>query len=142
MAINFIDIDHHAVIGARRAVKKWIEQAIIEEGYTLGEITIAFCSDSYITAENVRFLGHDYATDIITFDNSTDKIASADLLISVETVHSNAQRFEVSPEREMLRVIVHGVLHIIGYDDTNEEKQAKMSEREDYYLSKFDSLKK
>ncbi|MEG0162417.1 MAG: rRNA maturation RNAse YbeY [Mucinivorans sp.] len=86
MAINFIDIDHHAVIGARRAVKKWIEQAIIEEGYTLGEITIAFCSDSYIVSENTKFLGHTYATDIITFDNSSHREASADLLVSVETV--------------------------------------------------------
>ncbi|MEG0601971.1 MAG: rRNA maturation RNase YbeY [Mucinivorans sp.] len=137
MAINFIDIDRHAVLGGRRAVKKWIEEAIQEEGYTLAEITIAFCSDSYIVSENTKFLGHTYATDIITFDNSSHREASADLLVSVETVASNATQFGVSASDELLRVMIHGVLHIIGYDDTDPAKQEKMTERENHYLSKF-----
>lgn len=137
MAINFIEVDRRGLQRARRAVKKWLAAAIAEEGYTLGDIVIAFCSDSYIEQANRQFLQHDYATDIITFDNSTPDFASADLLISTETVRANARRFGVSAEREMLRVVIHGVLHIIGYDDTTPTKQRKMRAREDYYLAKF-----
>lgn len=137
MAINFIDIDRKGRLCERRAVKKWLKEAIEQEGYSLGEVSIAFCSDSYIEEANRQFLQHDYATDIITFDNSTAKTASADLLISVETVATNATRFGVSSEQEMLRVLIHGILHITGYDDTSEAKQKKMRAREDFYLSKL-----
>lgn len=137
MAIIFTSIDRCAANKGRRALKEWITSAVKEEKHTLGEIVIAFCSDSYIHKTNLEFLQHNYPTDIITFDNSSGQIASADLLISVETVASNAERFAVTFDDELLRVMIHGVLHITGYDDHTDEDRLRMRAREDYYIQKF-----
>ncbi|CDN31684.1 Metal-dependent hydrolase YbeY [Mucinivorans hirudinis] len=134
-------IDVEQAIGEASRVSQWIREAIIEENYRLGEITIALCSDSYIHNENVRFLGHDCATDIITFDYSKRGKLSGDLLISVETVAANAQEYGVSFDEELMRVVIHGVLHMCGYGDKEEQEQMVMRSREDYYLEKLFHVK-
>lgn len=137
MAVIFNSIDSHGARGLKRAVKTWIKDAVEEERYTLDEVVISFCSDSYITEQNILFLSHDYPTDIITFDRTEHKIVSGDLLISTDTVRTNAKLFGVSFEDELLRVMIHGVLHMTGYDDKMVGKQKKMRAREDYYINKF-----
>ena len=101
----------------------------------LGDISIIFCSDPYILDINQRYLQHDYFTDIITFDYCEGKVLSGDLFISIDTVRENATEYGASFEEELNRVMVHGLLHLIGYDDHTPAEQQEMRGKEDYYLS-------
>ncbi len=139
MAINFIDIDSGARFTKRRELKKWIKGAIEREGRVCGELTIAFCSDSYIHEQNVASLGHDYATDILTYSYNEGEVISGDLLISTDTVRTNAAEYSVSFEEELHRVMIHGVMHLIGYDDLCDKDRAKMREMENLYLGIFNN---
>ena len=121
----------------RRAVHNaWLKAVAVEENCRLGEISVIFCSDAYLLDMNRKYLGHDYFTDIITFDYSEGEVLSGDLFISVDTVRSNAAFYSAEFDDELDRVIVHGLLHLIGYDDHSEEEFAAMKEKENYYLSK------
>lgn len=121
----------------RRAVHNaWLKAVASEENCRLGEISVIFCSDAYLLDMNKKYLGHDYFTDIITFDYSEGELLSGDLFISVDTVRSNAAFYSAKFDDELDRVIVHGLLHLIGYDDHSEEEFAAMKEKENYYLSK------
>ncbi|HIQ84284.1 MAG TPA: rRNA maturation RNase YbeY [Candidatus Cryptobacteroides excrementigallinarum] len=121
----------------RRAVHNaWLKAVAVEENCRLGEISVIFCSDAYLLDMNRKYLGHDYFTDIITFDYSEGELLSGDLFISVDTVRSNAAFYSAEFDDELDRVIVHGLLHLIGYDDHSEEEFAAMKEKENYYLSK------
>ena len=101
---------------------------------TLGDISIIFCSDNYILDVNLRYLHHDYFTDVITFDYCEGNRLSGDLFISVDSVRENAVEFGTEFDDELHRVIVHGLLHLIGYYDHTPEDQKLMREKEDYYL--------
>lgn len=101
---------------------------------TLGDISIIFCSDNYILDVNIRYLHHDYFTDVITFDYCEGNKLSGDLFISIDSVRENAIEFGTEFDKELHRVIVHGLLHLIGYDDHTPEDQKEMREKEDYYL--------
>lgn len=140
MGVRFMSIDSKAALGRKKRLKEWIAAAIENEMLEFSDIVIAFCSDSYIVAENVRFLSHNYPTDIITFDYCQGEIVTGDLLISTDTVKRNARQYGVTFEREMQRVIIHGVLHLCGYGDKSEKEQLVMSAREDYYLQKLDEI--
>lgn len=121
----------------RRAVHNaWLKAVAVEENCRLGEISVIFCSDAYLLDMNRKYLGHDYFTDTITFDYSEGEVLSGDLFISVDTVRSNASFYSAEFDDELDRVIVHGLLHLIGYDDHSEEEFAAMKEKENYYLSK------
>ena len=100
----------------------------------VGDISIIFCSDNYILDVNVKYLQHDYFTDIITFDYCEGQKLSGDLFISIDSVRENARYYGSEFEDELNRVIVHGLLHLIGYDDHTEEDQKIMRSKEDYYL--------
>lgn len=112
----------------------WLKAVSEEEGRRLGQISVIFCSDPYLLEINRKYLGHDYYTDIITFDYSEGDTISGDLFISVDTVRSNAEYYSADFKDELDRVIVHGVLHLIGYDDHTDEQTAEMRARENYYL--------
>ena len=114
---------------------KWLRLVAESEIRRVGQINIIFCSDNYILDVNQQFLQHDYFTDIITFDYCERDILSGDLFISVDTVRDNAVEYGTEFEDELNRVIVHGVLHLIGYDDHSDEDVAQMRKKEDYYLS-------
>ena len=101
---------------------------------TLGDISIIFCSDNYILDVNIRYLHHDYFTDVITFDYCEGNKLSGDLFISIDSVRENAIEFGTEFDEELHRVIVHGLLHLIGYDDHTPEEQKVMRAKEDYYL--------
>lgn len=109
----------------------------MHENRSTGDIVIALCSDSYILETNKEFLQHDYFTDIITFDYSEGEKLSGDLLISVDTVRSNATKYKVDFENELLRVVIHGVMHLCGYKDKSAEQAKIMRQKEDYYLARF-----
>lgn len=116
------------------ANNRWLKMVAGSEIKTLGDISIIFCSDNYILDVNLRYLHHDYFTDVITFDYCEGNRLSGDLFISVDSVRENAVEFGTEFNDELHRVIVHGLLHLIGYDDHTLEDQKLMREKEDYYL--------
>lgn len=113
----------------------WLRMVVEKEGKTLGDLSIVIGDDDWLHAYNVEFLNHDFYTDIITFDYSTNNIVSGDLLISIERVQENAINENSTNQEEFNRVVVHGVLHLCGYGDKTEEELLVMREKEDYYLS-------
>ena len=115
-------------------LENWIKRIIKEHDYNLGSITIIFCSDQYILKINREFLNHDYYTDIITFDYCENRNISGDLLISLETVRSNSEKFDTDFSDELNRVIIHGILHLIGFDDSTPELKANIRKEEDKAL--------
>lgn len=119
---------------------KWLRLVAESEIRRLGDVNIIFCSDNYILDINQQYLGHDYFTDIITFDYCEGDKLSGDLFISVDSVRENAIEFEQTFERELDRVMVHGILHLIGYDDHTKAQQKAMRAKEDYYLSLKDVM--
>ena len=114
---------------------KWLKLVAESEIRRVGQINIIFCSDNYILDINQQYLQHDYFTDIITFDYCEGDKISGDLFISVDTVRDNAVEYGTEFADELNRVIVHGVLHLIGYDDHEEEDIKEMRAKENYYLS-------
>ena len=115
----------------------WLSDVIKNENKLVGEIVFIFCSDSYLLQINNEFLNHDYFTDIITFDYVDGDIISGDIFISYDRVLENSSVYETIFDKELYRVIVHGVLHLIGYNDKIESDQLIMREKEDYYLATF-----
>lgn len=135
MAIRFHSEDTRFDIrGGKRAAAAWVRAAAEEEGFGIGEVDVIFCSDRYLLEINRRYLQHDYYTDIITFDYCEERVLSGDLFISVDTVRSNAERYGVMFHVELLRVIIHGIMHLAGYKDKTEPDAARMRERENHYL--------
>jgi len=114
---------------------RWLKFVAESEIRKIGDINIIFCSDNYILDVNMKYLQHDYFTDIITFDYCEKSILSGDLFISIDSVRENASFYGTDFKDELDRVIVHGVLHLIGFDDHTEEDQKLMRSKEDYYLS-------
>ncbi len=121
---------------------KWLEDIAIRESKTICLISYIFCSDDYLLEINKTYLGHDYFTDIITFPYKTEKEIESDIFISIDRVRENADTYGVDVEHELLRVIVHGFLHMIGYNDKTDEDQKKITEMEDFYLELWDDLQK
>ena len=116
------------------ANNRWLKMVAGSEIRKIGDINVIFCSDNYILDVNMKYLQHDYFTDIITFDYCEGKVLSGDLFISVDSVRENSIEFGTNFEEELHRVIVHGVLHLIGYDDHTEEDKKVMRQKENYYL--------
>ena len=114
---------------------RWLKMVAESEVKKLGPLSIIFCSDNYILDINMKYLQHDYFTDIITFDYCEGDTVSGDLFISIDSVRENALHYDVKFEDELDRVMVHGLLHLIGYDDHNPEDTAVMRQKEDYYIS-------
>ena len=119
----------------KRLTSRWLKLVAGSEVRKLGDISIIFCSDPYILDVNLRYLQHDYYTDIITFDYCEGDTLSGDLFISIDSVRENAELYGTGFADELNRVIVHGVLHLIGYDDHTDEEIAEMRAKENYYLS-------
>ena len=114
--------------------RKWLSKVAESEIRKLGNINVIFCSDRYLLDINIKYLQHDYFTDIITFDYCENNVLSGDLFISVDSVKENSLYYNTEFKDEINRVIVHGILHLIGYDDHSEEEIATMREKENYYL--------
>lgn len=119
----------------KRRTAKWLKLVAESEIRRLGDVSIIFCSDNYVLDVNIKYLGHDYFTDIITFDYCEGDKLSGDLFISIDSVRENASFYGTDFSEELNRVIVHGVLHLIGYDDHSEKEKKVMRQKENYYLS-------
>lgn len=119
---------------------RWLKMVAGSEMRRLGAINIIFCSDNYILDVNMKYLQHDYFTDIITFDYCEKDVLSGDLFISIDSVRENAQFYGTEFADELNRVMVHGVLHLIGYDDHSDADIAMMRQKENYYLEMRASL--
>lgn len=124
----------------KRRTAAWLAEVAHAEGYTLGDVNYIFCSSERHLEINKEFLGHDYFTDIITFDYSDrkgERVISGDIFIDVETVRDNARIYGTRFRDEMRRVVVHGVLHLCGQKDKSERAERQMHRKEDKYMALF-----
>jgi probable rRNA maturation factor len=120
-------------------IQDWISSCIDNYGFTAGELNYIFCNDDYLLKLNEEFLKHDTLTDIISFDYTLDKLISGDIFISIERVTENAQKFNQTFDNELNRVLIHGILHYLGFKDKLKEDKLKMSAEEDKCLKLLDS---
>ena len=129
---------------SKLVLKRWLKEVAARGGYTAGDINYVFCSDDYLLEMNKQYLGHDYYTDIITFDNREDaasKRVDGDIFISIDTVRANGEEYGEGFERELHRVMAHGLLHLTGYDDGTEAEQKQMRAAENAALALLDEIK-
>lgn len=133
--ISYFNEDIQFDLKNKRKNNAWLRLVAESEIRRVGDLNIIFCSDNYILDVNQKYLGHDYFTDIITFDYCEGDRLSGDLFISIDSVRENALEFGVDFDEELNRVMVHGVLHLIGYDDHCDEDIAMMRKKENYYIS-------
>lgn len=137
--IQFINENIEGPALQKRKLSQWIKSTAQVYGKKTGDISYIFCNDEKILEVNQQYLNHDYFTDIITFDYTEGDIISGDIFISLETVHSNAAEFKVSYDEELLRVIIHGILHLCGQDDKAPETKEIMTQKEDKALLEYKS---
>lgn len=135
--IRFTSEDIAMPVLDERKVGRWIRAVAADYGFTVGNINYIFCSDERELAVNREFLGHDYYTDVITFDYSTPSTLNGDIFISLDTVRSNAETVGVPFEQELLRILIHGVLHLTGQGDKTPETKAQMTEKENRALARW-----
>jgi rRNA maturation RNase YbeY len=133
--IRFFTEDCSVVLKNRALLRDWFINTARAEGNCIKELNYVFCSDSYLLEMNQLYLKHDTYTDIITFDNSeTDMKVLGDIFISIDRIRENAKNFGVTETDELHRVMIHGLLHLLGYGDKSKTEKAKMTEKENYYL--------
>lgn len=120
-------------------LKDWINDIATSEDFEIGEINYIFCDDAYLHKLNVEFLNHDTLTDIISFDNSLGKLLNGDIFISVSRVKENAKDYKVSFDNELHRVMIHGVLHYMGYKDKTDLEKKEMRNRENLALNNINN---
>lgn len=137
MPINYQSQDIKFVLKEKRKVSKWINDVVKSHQKKVGNISYIFCSNQYILELNQQYLNHNYFTDIITFDYCYDNIVEGDIFISIDTVLDNSHRFKTNFNDELLRVIIHGVLHLVGFSDKTAKQQKQMRVLEDEALSIF-----
>ena len=118
-------------------IKEWLYLIAKEEGNDIEELNFLFVDDQKILEYNKKYLQHDYYTDIITFNSSENSKISGDIIISIERVKENSKKYECKEEVELRRVIAHGLLHLLGYDDKNKLKEQEIRKKENHYLKKF-----
>jgi probable rRNA maturation factor len=141
LVVNFLfdsEIPHLEKNNFKRLVRSIIPVILKDEKVVCGTINIRFCDDKEIKIYNKKYLSHDYETDILTFyyGNDVNSIDS-DILISVDTIKSNSKRFKTGFENELLRVVIHGILHLCGYDDATKTDKLLIRKKENYYLKKL-----
>lgn len=134
MAILFYVKDIKYILSGKRKIKEWIKTVIDLHHKETGEISIILTEDNTLLDLNNHFLKRNYYTDIITFDYSKDKIITGDLFISIERIKENANKYKVTAEQELKRVIIHGILHLLGYRDNNKKEKKEMRMLEEKYL--------
>ncbi len=121
-------------------IRRWIKIIAAHYGFAVGNIHYIFCSDQRELEVNREFLGHDYYTDVITFDYSTAATINGDIFISLDTIKSNAEMVGVSFEDELMRIIIHGILHLTGQADKTPEARAQMTAKENHALAILTTL--
>ena len=140
MSIRFSSQSGDFNVSCADDVKKWVSEVVMRRGKSVGNINYLFCDDEYLLDANKRYLNHDTYTDIITFDYVAGNLVSGDIMISIDRVGENAVKFGVPFERELHRVIIHGVLHLLGQGDKSDEEAAEMRCLEEEALHLFDAM--
>lgn len=135
MAILFFNENVTSPKIGRRLVIKWINKVVALEGKSIGEISFIFCSDEYLLEVNKKYLAHDYYTDVITFDYTEGQKVNGDILISIDRVKENSISFSTKYMDELNRVMIHGVLHLLGYKDKTKKQKFLMTVKENIYLN-------
>lgn len=140
MAIYFSSENIKFDLKEKMKVKKWITDIIKAQGKRVGDISYLFCDDAYLIEVNREYLDHDTYTDIITFDYVEGNAISGDILISVERVKENATQFNATFDQELHRVIIHGILHLLGQKDKSDADAAVMRKKEESALELWNSM--
>ncbi len=135
--IKYITEDIEMPALDERKVNRWIRSVAADYGFAIGNINYIFCSDERELAVNREFLGHDYYTDVITFDYSTPSTLNGDIFISLDTVRSNAEMVGTTFDQELLRILIHGILHLTGQGDKTPDSKAQMTAKEELALAKY-----
>lgn len=141
MAITFAINDVKLTLRERSRLRRWITRVVEDAGMLVGEIGYVFCSDENLLKVNQHFLNHDTYTDIITFDYVSGDVVSGDIMISVDRVHENAKKFHQPFVRELHRVVIHGVLHLLGQADKSEAEGKEMRAKEEAALALLEQMK-
>ncbi len=137
MAILFHEKFQGYKLKRKNRIRQWIKNSVASEHYYCGDINFVFENDENVYKINKKYLKHDWYTDVISFDYNEKKLVSGDIIISIERVKDNANTYNVKMEEEILRVMIHGILHLCGYEDRTEGEKAVMSEKENHYLGEF-----
>lgn len=140
MAIRFSVQDVHFELENEQNLKKWISDVVLRRGKAVGNISYLFCDDNYLLGVNRQYLNHDTYTDIITFDYVVGNLVSGDIMISVDRVGENAEKFGVPFEQELHRVVIHGVLHLLGQGDKTDSEAAEMRRLENEALALWNEM--
>ncbi|MFM7023023.1 MAG: rRNA maturation RNase YbeY [Flavobacteriales bacterium] len=127
--------DLHFTLLHKRKITQWLNDCCKKERQKLGDLNYIFCSDKYLLKINKKYLDHNYLTDVITFENPHSEGVSGDVFISYDRIKDNAKVFGQRRADELHRVMIHGLLHLLGYADKNPEQQKVMKSKEDFYLS-------
>ncbi len=133
--INFFEEDISYTLKDKIKLRKWFEETIHQEKKFCGEINYILCSDKHLHTINVDYLSHDDYTDVITFDYTEGGTVSGDIFISLERIKENARDRKLPITKELHRVMVHGLLHLLGYKDKSSSHKLEMTSKEDYYLN-------
>jgi rRNA maturation RNase YbeY len=142
MAINFFNENTQFVLRDKRILRAWIKNAFESEGKIGRSLNFVFCDDDYLSELNIKYLKHNTLTDILTFPQEEKPgIISGDIFISIPRIKENSVLYNVPFTLEIQRVMIHGVLHLVGYQDSTKSEKAEMKGKEDFYLSKLISGK-
>lgn len=137
MAILFFFEDTPSLKINKNLLKSQLREISKIESHKIKDLNYIFCSDNYILNINNQYLNHNYFTDIITFDYCIENEINGDIFISIDTVKSNSEKFKTSFNQELYRVIFHGLLHLLKYNDKSDEEKRIMTSKEDEYLKLF-----
>ncbi len=140
MSIRFASQNIDFELPQAEKVKKWVSQVVQLRGKRVGNISYLFCDDEHLLGVNQQFLNHDTYTDIITFDYVVADLISGDIMISVDRVGENAEKFGVPFEQELHRVVIHGVLHLLGQGDKSDTEAAEMRRQEEEALALWNTM--
>lgn len=140
MAIRFAVQDINFELFQAENVRKWISEVVQRRQKRVGNISYLFCDDEYLLGVNQQYLNHDTYTDIITFDYVAADLISGDIMISVDRVGENAGKFGVPFEQELHRVIIHGVLHLLGQGDKSDSEAEEMRRQEEEALALWNTM--
>ena len=136
MSIDFV-YNTDFELSNKEQVSDWVLRVINSKGYKLGNLVYAFFNDEDLKDLNIRFLNHDYYTDVISFDETADQVVSGNIAISVDRVKENSTQIGVDFEEELHRVMIHGVLHFIGFNDKTSSEKKEIRKQEALALSMF-----
>jgi rRNA maturation RNase YbeY len=140
MPVKFFNEEIKFNLKYKILLKNWIKNTIATEKFKTGAINYIFISPNEILRINREYLNHDYFTDIITFNYCENSIINGDIYICIDTVKNNSSRFDVTFIEELHRVMIHGILHLVGYNDQNDDEKAIMREKENFYLERLKNL--